>query len=157
MPQIEEMIDVNLDSPNTPEDHHQHSPAFKKCITFNKNVDNIQYEGQDTTDFVTSPQKLRSWSTLTDKDDDKPHLRYFSVGPSTHQLRCPLCKQRADAETVQMSGILGQLSCLLSSFSCCFPIFSLSLVYMCLQSRLKSKRLFCNNCGGHLGFYWRPT
>lgn len=42
-------------------------------------------------------------------------------------------------------------------FHSCFPIFSLSFVYLCLQSRLKSKRMFCNKCGGHLGFYWRPT
>lgn len=118
MPQIVEMIDVNLDSPGTPDEHqHQHPADFKKCIKLNKNVDSVQNEGVDTTDFVTSPQTLRSWSTLADKDDGKPHLRYFSVGPSTYQLRCPLCKQRADAETVQMSGALGQLSCMLSSLS----------------------------------------
>ncbi|KAM7342326.1 uncharacterized protein ACRADG_009791 [Cochliomyia hominivorax] len=155
MPEIEEMIDVNLDSPNTPESH-QHPVDFKKCITFNKHVDNIKYEGEDTTDFKSEPHKLRSWSSLSDKDDGKPHLRYYSVGPGTYQLRCPLCKQRADAETVQMGGALGQLSCLLSTLSCCFPIFSLSFVYLCLQSRIKSKRVFCNKCGGHLGFYWRP-
>ncbi|XP_037941149.1 uncharacterized protein LOC119674096, partial [Teleopsis dalmanni] len=67
------------------------------------------------------------------------------------------CKQRADTETVQMAGALGQLSCLLSTLSCCFPIFSLSFVYFCLQSRLKSKRMFCNTCGGYLGYYWRPS
>lgn len=110
------MIDVNLDSPATPEER-QHPVAVKRCITFNKNVDNIQYEGEDTTDCISQPHRLRSWSTLSDKDDGKPHLRYFSVGPSTYQLRCPLCKQRADAETVQMSGALGQLSCLLSTLS----------------------------------------
>lgn len=115
MPQIEEMIDVNLDSPRTPDD--QQNPAdFKKCITFNKHIDNIKYEGEDTT-VSTPTNKLRSWSTLSDKDDSKPHLRFYSVGPGTYQLRCPLCKQRADAETVQMGGALGQLSCLLSTLS----------------------------------------
>ena len=116
MPQIEEMIDVNLDSPRAPDDDHKNP---KKCITFNKNVDNIEYEGEDSVDFLSTPtHKLRSWSSLTGKEDDgTPQLRYYAVGPSTYQLRCPLCKQRADAETVQMSGALGQLSCLLSTLS----------------------------------------
>ncbi|KRF79977.1 uncharacterized protein [Drosophila virilis] len=86
----------------------------------------------------------------------KPRLRFYSVGPSTYRVLCPLCQHRSRSETVQMSGALGQLSCLLSALSCCFPIFALSCVYSCLQSRLKSKRVFCSSCGGHLGFHWRP-
>ncbi|KRG04434.1 uncharacterized protein LOC6579226 [Drosophila mojavensis] len=86
----------------------------------------------------------------------KPQLRFYSVGPSTYRVLCPLCHHRSRSETVQMAGALGQLSCLLSALSCCFPIFALSCVYTCLQSRLKSKRVFCSSCGGHLGFHWRP-
>ncbi|KAH8411009.1 hypothetical protein KR222_006074 [Zaprionus bogoriensis] len=87
----------------------------------------------------------------------KPQLRFYSVGPSTYRVLCPLCQRRACSETVQMAGAFGQLSCLLSVLSCCFPIFALSCVYSCLQSRLKSKRVFCSSCGGHLGFHWRPV
>ncbi|KAH8261084.1 hypothetical protein KR044_003114 [Drosophila immigrans] len=87
----------------------------------------------------------------------KPQLRFYSVGPSTYRVQCPLCRQNACTETVQMAGVFGQLSCLMSVLSCCFPIFALSCVYSCLQSRLKSKRVFCSSCGGHLGFHWRPT
>ncbi|XP_034110356.1 uncharacterized protein LOC117571965 [Drosophila albomicans] len=86
----------------------------------------------------------------------KPQLRFYSVGPSSYRVKCPLCMQQANTETVQMSGIFGQLTCLMSVLSCCFPIFALSCVYSCLQSRLKSKRIFCSSCGGHLGFHWRP-
>ncbi|XP_017836486.1 uncharacterized protein LOC108595714 [Drosophila busckii] len=93
---------------------------------------------------------------LLEEPESAPQLRFYSVGPSSYRVRCPLCQQQAVTETVQMSGALGQLSCLLSAFSCCFPIFALSCVYMCLQSQLKSKRVFCSSCGGHLGFHWRP-
>ncbi|KAL7736096.1 hypothetical protein ACLKA6_003832 [Drosophila palustris] len=93
---------------------------------------------------------------VEEKPPLKPQLRFYSVGPSTYRVQCPLCKQLARTETVQMAGALGQLSCLLSVFSCCFPIFALTCVYSCLQSRLKSKRVFCSSCGGHLGFHWRP-
>jgi len=47
----------------------------------------------------------------------KPQLRFYSVGPSTYNVQCPLCKQMARTETVQMAGALGQLSCLLSALS----------------------------------------
>lgn len=47
----------------------------------------------------------------------KPQLRFYSVGPSTYRVLCPLCQQRARTETVQMAGAFGQLSCLLSVFS----------------------------------------
>ncbi|SPP72865.1 uncharacterized protein LOC117592096 [Drosophila guanche] len=87
----------------------------------------------------------------------KPQVRFFSIGPSSYQVRCPLCQQDSKTETVEMTGALGQLSCLLSALSCCFPIFALTFVYSCLQSRLKTKRVFCSRCGGHLGFHWRPT
>lgn len=49
----------------------------------------------------------------------KPQLRFYSVGPSTYRVLCPLCQQRARTETVQMAGAFGQLSCLLSVFSWC--------------------------------------
>ncbi|XP_030387860.1 uncharacterized protein LOC115634345 [Scaptodrosophila lebanonensis] len=88
---------------------------------------------------------------------EKPQLRFFSVGPSTYRVNCPLCRSVARTETVQMAGALGQLSCLLSVLSCCFPIFALTCVYSLLQSRLKSKRVFCSSCGGHLGYHWRPS
>lgn len=49
----------------------------------------------------------------------KPQLRFYSVGPSTYRVLCPLCQQSARTETVQMAGAFGQLSCLLSVFSWC--------------------------------------
>uniref|UniRef100_A0A1B0FEC8 Hypothetical conserved protein n=1 Tax=Glossina morsitans morsitans TaxID=37546 RepID=A0A1B0FEC8_GLOMM len=128
--------------------------SIKRLSSIRQNT--IDFLIEDETDFVMATERPRLWSTKS-RDDGQAYIRYFSVGPSTYHIRCPLCKQRSDAEIVQMTGALGQLSCLLSTLSCCFPIFSLSFVYLCLQSRLKSKRVFCNKCGGHLGFYCRPT
>ncbi|XP_033252697.1 uncharacterized protein LOC117192108 [Drosophila miranda] len=96
-------------------------------------------------------------ATLEGHQDGKPQVRFFSIGPSSYRVRCPLCQQDSKTETVEMTGALGQLSCLLSALSCCFSIFALTFVYSCLQSRPKTKRVFCSRCGGHLGFHWRPT
>jgi len=54
--------------------------------------------------------------TLEDRPG-KPQVRFFSIGPSSYQVRCPLCHQNSKTETVEMTGALGQLSCLLSALS----------------------------------------
>ncbi|XP_067634291.1 uncharacterized protein [Eurosta solidaginis] len=153
-----EMIEVNLNSPNTPTTPSTMDKHFDQATgAIQKNSPVVNARERGDRGKVLEEVLMRHKRAHPTEDDSKPHLRYFAVGPSTYQIRCPLCKQRADTETVQISGILGQLSCLLSALSCCFPIFTLSFVYVCLQSRLKSKRMFCNKCGGHLGFFWRPT
>ncbi|CAD7013479.1 unnamed protein product [Ceratitis capitata] len=165
-----EMIEISLSSsPNTPSTPSSPEKRFEQATDAILNYvlgDTVRGADEDEAGVVESSVSRRNqtrtaWARTAAKeeeeDDGKPHIRFYAVGPSTYQIRCPLCKQRADSETVQMSGILGHLSCLLSTLSCCFPIFSLSFVYLCLQSRLKSKRMFCNRCGGHLGFFWRPT
>ncbi|XP_036330415.1 uncharacterized protein LOC118742446 [Rhagoletis pomonella] len=160
-----EMVEINLNTPTTPSTPSSPEQRFEQATDAILNYvlgDTVRERDDELGTSVVEESLTRRNQTRTawappSVDDKKPHLRFFAVGPSTYQIRCPLCKQRADTETVQMSGILGHLSCLLSTLSCCFPIFSLSFVYVCLQSRLKSKRMFCNRCGGHLGFFWRPT
>uniref|UniRef100_A0A034WNN6 LITAF domain-containing protein n=1 Tax=Bactrocera dorsalis TaxID=27457 RepID=A0A034WNN6_BACDO len=158
-----ELVEISLSGPNTPitpstteKRFEQATDAILSYVLGDTVRERDEYDPSVEESLQRRNQTSTAWAPKA-KDDGKPHVRFFAVGPSTYQIRCPLCKQRADSETVQMSGILGHLSCLLSTLSCCFPIFSLSFVYLCLQSRLKSKRMFCNRCGGHLGFYWRPT
>ncbi|XP_014100252.2 uncharacterized protein [Bactrocera oleae] len=161
-----ELVEISLSAPNSPNTPNTSSTPDKRFEQATDAIlnyvlgDTVRERDEDDAGVEESVKRRNQTSTAWApklEDDGKPHVRYFAVGPSTYQIRCPLCKQRADSETVQMRGILGHLSCLLSTLSCCFPIFSLSFVYLCLQSRLKSKRMFCNRCGGHLGFYWRPT
>uniref|UniRef100_A0A6P4E284 Uncharacterized protein LOC108037279 n=1 Tax=Drosophila rhopaloa TaxID=1041015 RepID=A0A6P4E284_DRORH len=89
----------------------------------------VDLQGGDTQSAATT-------ITLEERPG-KPQVRFFSVGPSSYQVRCPMCQRNSKTETVEMTGALGQLSCLLSALSCCFPIFALTFVYSCLQSRLK--------------------
>lgn len=67
--------------------------------------------------IIPKSKRLRSWSSRPPKQETKPTLRFYSIGPSTHHIKCPLCKQRADTETAQLTGTLGHVSCLLSAFS----------------------------------------
>ncbi|XP_053963915.1 uncharacterized protein LOC128866899 [Anastrepha ludens] len=165
-----ELVDISLSTPNTPNTPNTPSSPTQRLDQATGAIlnymlgDTVRERDEEEQDAIVEESVTKRKQTRTawppaapSANDGKPQLRYFAVGPSTYQIRCPLCKQRADTETVQMAGIMGHLSCLLSTLSCCFPIFSLSFVYVCLQSRLKSKRMFCNRCGGHLGFFWRPT
>lgn len=50
-------------------------------------------------------------------NDEKPRLRYFSIGPSTRRIRCPLCEQVSETKKINTDGVFGTLTCLLSCYS----------------------------------------
>lgn len=70
--------------------------------------------------MMGSSKRSPSWSlSLRRPSLNKPYLRYYAVGPSTYQILCPLCQQRSATQTVELIGIFGPFTCLLSSLSWC--------------------------------------
>ncbi|XP_075169264.1 uncharacterized protein LOC142241371 [Haematobia irritans] len=122
------MVDIRLDSPRTPDSNL------------------ALFDGQN-----------RMWPSPKPQDEDKPYVRFYSVGPKTNSIICPLCKEKSETVNVNYSNFIDSLNCLMSCLSCCFPIFALSCIYtMCFQGSFSSKRKCCQKCGGHLGLYSRP-
>ncbi|KAH8233567.1 hypothetical protein KR026_009846 [Drosophila bipectinata] len=122
---------------------------MSRAINFDADLE-VNVQGGDNNSVATT-------ATLEERPG-KPKVRFFSIGPNSSQVRCPLCQKNAKIETLDMGGCISQLTCVLSTLSLCFPFFALACVYYsCLQGRLKTKRAFCSKCGGHLGFHWRPV
>ncbi|XP_055837546.1 uncharacterized protein LOC129905946 [Episyrphus balteatus] len=149
-----ELVEINLNPPTTPEERSNNIIGNIR-LARGANLPFIDNAVDDVVEAKNANQL--QWAPKSTSEDGKPHLKYFAVGPSSYQIKCPLCGARADTETVQMSGVFGQLNSMLAVLSCCFPIFSLSFLYCCLSNQYRSKRLFCNKCGGHLSFYDRPV
>lgn len=119
-----ELVEISLSTPNTPITPSTPDKRFEQATDAILNYvlgDTVRERAEDggVEEFVTRRNQTNNDWAPAAVDDGKPHVRYFAVGPSSYQIRCPLCKQRADTETVQMSGILGHLSCLLSTLSWC--------------------------------------
>lgn len=103
---------------------------------------------QDSGSAATAILELEQEVELNKERElpQKPQLRFYSVGPSTYRVLCPLCQQRARTETVQMAGAFGQLSCLLSVFSWWVWISNIQLSIQLTHSLNISLQLFSHLC-----------
>ncbi|XP_075168299.1 uncharacterized protein LOC142240484 [Haematobia irritans] len=127
----ESMTAMSLDSPRTPDSHTTQTPLIY---------------GQNRMGPSSKPQ-----------GQDTPYVRFYSVGPKTNAIICPLCKEKTETVNVNYTNLIDGLNCLMSCLSCCFPIFALSCIYtMCCRGSSSSQRKYCRKCGGYLGLYSRP-
>lgn len=81
-------------------------------------------EGQHTTlvPFIDDHEVAAEKKTLltqleaTTSPEPAPRLRYYTPGPSTYKLLCPLCRERSEAAVMRAAGC--------KDISCCLSLLS---------------------------------
>lgn len=92
------------------------TPQQQQQATQQNEMVEIRLDSPRTPDPSQVPQ-FNAAGVQTEENNGKPYLRFYSVGPKTKNIVCPLCKEKSDAVDLSSSSLFDSLNCLLSCLS----------------------------------------